>query len=277
MDMKWELEFACGAQFSGQELFVGEWTCAGAKRPWWRELARYVELGLQREGVHLRTRGRERRVVDPTLATLNAEGDEFRMASPTEFPQRCTVVLLRGALAEELLPRLTRSFVPVSVRSARLHAALIRASEPVELQETAVALLAQVRADSLRTDEAPLTVSPARRRLAEEIQHLIATRYAERLTLEDIAFACGSSPFHVSRVFRLVTGGTLHRHLTRVRLRSALLRLPDAAGRLSDLALATGFSSHSHFTQAFRSEFGCAPSASLGAGRLRERPRRPSA
>ena len=63
----------------------------------------------------------------------------------------------------------------------------------------------------------------------------------------------------------------IHRYLTQLRLRSSLERLADGANDLTALALELGFSSHSHFTDAFRREFGHAPSrdrpggASLGA------------
>jgi AraC-like DNA-binding protein len=103
-------------------------------------------------------------------------------------------------------------------------------------------------------------ISPAWRRLSEEIQHVLGDRFAERLTLERIATLCKTSPFHASRVFRAITGETIHQRLTRVRLRVALFELQHGAGRLTDIALRTGFSSHSHFTSAFRTEFGYAPS-----------------
>jgi AraC-like DNA-binding protein len=52
---------------------------------------------------------------------------------------------------------------------------------------------------------------------------------------------------------------SFHRYLTRLRLRAALERLPDASD-LTALALELGFSSHSHFTDAFRREFRRTPS-----------------
>jgi AraC family transcriptional regulator len=60
------------------------------------------------------------------------------------------------------------------------------------------------------------------------------------------------------------TGETIHAHLTRVRLYAALFEVARSAGELTQLALAVGFSSHSHFTQAFRVEFGLAPSRLAG-------------
>ena len=58
---------------------------------------------------------------------------------------------------------------------------------------------------------------------------------------------------------------TLHRTLMRLRLRDGLERLLDSDESLSTIAHEVGFSSHSHFTDAFRAEFGCAPSHARGA------------
>lgn len=229
-------------------------------------MARYVQLDVQHEGVHLRRVGRERRVVDATVAGVNEAGDEYNMASPTGSPQRCTFVLLRGELAEELAPRLGGRFRAISPEAALTHLRLRRASDRVEIEETAITLFRQI----VGGDEgapAGRAISPARRALAEEAQHVIATRFAERLTLMTIAEACASSPAHVSRVFREVTGETLHRHLTRVRLRAATARLSEAGGGLARVALDVGFSSHSHFTQAFRAEFGRPPSSEAAQAR----------
>ncbi len=83
----------------------------------------------------------------------------------------------------------------------------------------------------------------------------------ERVTLDAVARAVHASPFHLARVFRQRTGAPIHRYLTRLRLRAALERLAGGANDLTALALALGFSSHSHFADAFRSEFGRTPSA----------------
>jgi AraC-like DNA-binding protein len=51
----------------------------------------------------------------------------------------------------------------------------------------------------------------------------------------------------------------LQRYVTQLRLARALIELPDSDD-LTALALDLGFSSHSHFTLAFRRAFGCTPS-----------------
>jgi len=99
--------------------------------------------------------------------------------------------------------------------------------------------------------------------LAGEAQLLIAETFTERVTLESLAATLGVSPFRLCRAFRQATGGSLHQHLMRLRLVTALEKLPEYRERLTDLAFDLGFSSHSHFTQAFRGYFGSAPSAYL--------------
>jgi AraC family transcriptional regulator len=246
------------ALFAGEELLVCEWHCHGEARSWGRELKVHAELNLPREGLHLRAPSARRQyVIDPATAGFAHAGDEYRRASPTAHPATSTLIAVRGALADSLVPRHCARAPAVTAVAAKLHLHLARAADPLEVEELALALVRCTLAP-----EAPraLPVSPARRRLAEEIEHVIATRFAERLTLEAIARVCKTSPFHASRVFRTVTGETVHRRLTRVRLWSALFQL-HRGGRPSQIALSTGFSSHSHFTSAFRAALGVAPSS----------------
>jgi AraC-like DNA-binding protein len=92
------------------------------------------------------------------------------------------------------------------------------------------------------------------------VQETIAMRFGERLTLADLAHTAGCSSFHLARIFRAQMGTTLHAHLTQVRLRAAMERLVPRAD-LAGLSFELGFSSHSHFTSAFRRAFGATPSA----------------
>ncbi|WP_394829162.1 helix-turn-helix domain-containing protein [Pendulispora albinea] len=249
--------------FVGRDLLVAEWHCDGQKRPWSREVPTYDELDLPRAGVHLRARGRHRQVVDATTAAFTTAEDGYARASPTARPQTSTLIFLRGELASAQMPGRATHACRIAPEVAKLHFRLLGARDPVAIEETALALVARILTPKDASERAAreLTVSPSRRRLAHELQHVMATRFAEHLTLESIAAACKTSPFHASRVFRLVTGETIHGHLTRVRLRIALFELRRGAGRLTDIALSSGFSSHSHFTSAFRAEFGCPPSA----------------
>jgi AraC family transcriptional regulator len=109
-------------------------------------------------------------------------------------------------------------------------------------------------------------------RAAEEI---MASSYREPLRLGKLARRVGLSPAHFSRVFRRETGSTVHGYVTALRLAEALDRLPESRGDTTTLALELGFSSRSHFSDAFRNRFGVSPSSAAhtlagpGAGDLR--------
>jgi AraC-like DNA-binding protein len=60
----------------------------------------------------------------------------------------------------------------------------------------------------------------------------------------------------------------VHQYLLRLRLTVALERL-DGGDGVSTVAHAVGFSSHAHFTDAFRARFGMAPSRFVAATRRR--------
>jgi AraC family transcriptional regulator len=104
----------------------------------------------------------------------------------------------------------------------------------------------------------------AHREIVDQTKELLAARFRERLTMGEIAGAIGVSRFHLSRVFRSSTGFSLHGYRNQLRLRAALERIADPQARLPALASELGFSSHSHFTAAFRESFGVAPSELRG-------------
>ena len=93
-----------------------------------------------------------------------------------------------------------------------------------------------------------------------EAQRILAVRYADNLSLADLGDAVDASPYHLARQFRRRVGSSIHAYRHRLRLLHALDRLQDPRARLVDIAVDVGFSSHSHFSQAFRLTLGQAPS-----------------
>jgi AraC-like DNA-binding protein len=77
--------------------------------------------------------------------------------------------------------------------------------------------------------------------------------------LIDISRQVYCSPYHLARLFREQIGVSLRQHQLRLRLALALERLLEERISLTELALDLGFSSHSHFTAAFRRAFALAP------------------
>lgn len=105
---------------------------------------------------------------------------------------------------------------------------------------------------------------PSKRIEVDAVEHarqLIARDPSRNTPLRTLASACGLSPFQLCRFFRARTGQTITAYRHGLRLRLSLERLRDTRADLTDLALDLGYSSHSHFTFAFRRHFGFAPSA----------------
>lgn len=80
------------------------------------------------------------------------------------------------------------------------------------------------------------------------------------LQLEDVARAAFFSPYHFHRIFRSLMGETLASFVKRVRLERSVYLLSHRKGvRLTDVALACGFSSSSDFSRSFRDQYGVPP------------------
>ncbi|MGB7768983.1 MAG: AraC family transcriptional regulator [Verrucomicrobiia bacterium] len=97
---------------------------------------------------------------------------------------------------------------------------------------------------------------------AERVEKVIAL-LREKLeappNLEEIGRAVGCSPFHLSRTFSAATGMTIPQYLRQLRMERAAELLRSGKFNVTEAALEVGYSSLSHFSQAFHETFGCCP------------------
>lgn len=97
---------------------------------------------------------------------------------------------------------------------------------------------------------------------AERVEKVIAL-LRENLehppSLEEIGRAVGCSQFHLSRTFSAATGRTITQHLRQLRMERAAELLRSGKFNVTEAALEVGYSSLSHFSQAFHETFGCCP------------------
>ncbi len=103
------------------------------------------------------------------------------------------------------------------------------------------------------------TVHPARHLL--RARDLVDARYAEPLTVADLAAAAGLSPAHFSREFRRTYGESPHRYLLTRRLERAAALLRDTDRSVTEICFAVGWTSVGSFTTSFRRVHGMAPLA----------------
>ena len=92
----------------------------------------------------------------------------------------------------------------------------------------------------------------------KRVRDYLESRYAESLSLEELARIANLSPFYLVRVFRKEFGLPPHAYQTRLRLNRAMTLLAQGA-TIGEAALTSGFFDQSHFTNHFRKVFGYTP------------------
>lgn len=95
-------------------------------------------------------------------------------------------------------------------------------------------------------------------RIAVAVAYM-SERVGESLSVEQVASACGLSPFHFSRRFKAIVGKAPHGYLTHLRIERAKALLQETDLEVSTVAERVGFATHSHFTTTFRRLIGMPP------------------
>lgn len=90
---------------------------------------------------------------------------------------------------------------------------------------------------------------------------LADARYAEPLTVADLARVAGLSPAHFSREFRRAFGEPPHRYLLTRRLERAAALLRNTDRPVTEICDAVGWASLGSFTTSFRRVHGLTPTA----------------
>jgi AraC-like DNA-binding protein len=93
----------------------------------------------------------------------------------------------------------------------------------------------------------------------EKVVALLREKLVDPPNLEEIGRAVGCSPFHLSRTFSTATGMTIPQYLRQLRMERAAELLRSGKFNVTEAALEVGYSSLSHFSQAFHETFGCCP------------------
>ncbi|HEX6301995.1 MAG TPA: AraC family transcriptional regulator [Acidimicrobiia bacterium] len=259
---------------------IGTWFCRPSDAEFPGGWMDNPTLVFPRSSVVITQEGEEPLVTDPSMTVMYRGSQEYSRRLVDPVGDRCDwfevdTQLIRD-VAQEIEPAavhrdespIKHTHAPASSETYILQRMLIRhvASEPNPdhflIQETVTRIVdAVVRAAYGRTNDEPQAPRHDHRELVEDTKAYIALHFADRLTLADVGRAVGASSFHLARLFRGLTGRTVHRHLTDIRLRAALDRLENDSSDIADIALSVGFASHSHLTKVFHERFGMTPSA----------------
>ena len=256
------------ALLDGPGLSLGRFRCPPAGPEWRTENSigplahvvfpeRPVTITRSSTGPHLG---------DRNWALLYEPGQRYERALVDPAGDECTFVQLSPAAYRSLLR--SAPAAPAAFATGRVlvddptwlaYQACLAAAESGAGEEVVEQQLTAVLVETVRAPLGPRPVGPDRR--VHEACRLLATRLEERLTLSAVASAVGLSTYHFCRLFRDVTGLSVHAYRKRLRLRQAFATCattPDTL--LSDVAMSTGYASHSHMTTDFRQWLSMSPS-----------------
>lgn len=96
--------------------------------------------------------------------------------------------------------------------------------------------------------------------MIQQVQKTIRERYSENLTINELAAQVYLTPTYLCLLFRQVTGTTINRYLTNVRMEKAKELLMDLSNKLYDVSYAVGYMNPSYFSRQFKKYVGCLPS-----------------
>ena len=281
MSDKWEApktesnrvpEFVVYSLLKSSTVTIRETYCQGSCRHQSaEEWTATTQLVFPYRGVYVRHLGNDQTVAEANQVLFFNAAEGYQVSHPVTGGDASLTLVISEPQLRELAPSgLLRGGATVKFRSQRLRidaraqalVALLRHSlrhklaEPLEAESLALTLVQ--RALEPRIAHAA-GASAGQQRLVNRIKLVLASDPARRWTLAEIAAEVRGSPVYLAQVFQKVEGVPLYRYQLRLRLARALDLLAQYDD-LTALGLDLGFSSHSHFSAAFRAVYGRTPS-----------------
>jgi AraC family transcriptional regulator len=265
-------EFAVDSLLTTPTVLVRDVYCQGSiPHQGTEECVSATQLVFPYRGAYVRHLGRDQAVAEANQVLFFNAGESYRVSHPVAGGDASLALVISEPLLAELAPRtLLRERGALGFRKQRLridtraqvlmavlrHSLRGKVAEPLEAESLALTLVQ--RALGPRTTHVA-GASVSRQRLVDRAKLVLASDLARRWTLADVAAEVRGSPVYLTQVFQQVEGLPLYRYQMRLRLARALDLLAQYDD-LTALSLDLGFSSHSHFSAAFRAAYGRSPS-----------------
>jgi len=280
-----ELHEYVGQDEHGWYRQVETWACDGihiteersefVPFPWHYGVNQQCGIGLVRLGAYRRRSRGVEVIVDANVGFLRYDDEEVGQANFTGEPREITFVTVDPAITNGMLctPAAETAFSvtpEIELNHQRLLLGQRRGADDLAMQVLALDLVTRaaeqqhgkIRSYSRRTTAA------ARRQLVNDACEVLHITHQD-ISLVGLADEVGCSPFHLSRVFREITGMTIPQYRRQLRVHDAVTFIAGGATDLASIAAAVGFADHSHMTRSIVAQFGTTPS------RLRELLREP--
>lgn len=141
--------------------------------------------------------------------------------------------------------------------------ASIKYKETTNAEEQAINLLSNIKS-AMNSKKEVFPKTDKYRKLVEKVKLSIHSHLNENFSLTDISQEVFSSPYHMCRVFKQVTGMGIHSFKNTIRLNKIYSEIQKGEQDISTLAHKYGYSSHSHLSYNFKKHFNIRPSSLEG-------------
>jgi AraC-like DNA-binding protein len=230
-----------------------------------------TQLIFPYRGVYVRHVGHDQTVAEANQVLFFNAHEGYRISHPVAGGDGSLTLVIGESKLHELAPldilhrspgiAFRRRRLRVDARAQALvahlrHSLHKKVAEPLQAEILALTLVRRILGP--RSSHAP-GGTVGRQKLVDRAKLVLSSDLMRRWTLAEIAGELRVSPVYLTQVFQQVEGLPLYHYQLRLRLARALDLLAQYDD-LTTLALDLGFSSHSHFSAAFRQLYGNSPS-----------------
>jgi AraC-like DNA-binding protein len=209
-------------------------------------------------------------LAEPSQAVFFAAGRPYRVSHEVATRDDSLVLEFSPDVLQEVLANTTAtdnffSIETNSLLSAHTIAARTllwwrlkyQLAEPIEVEEISLGLISS--AFIAAHNKRKIYTRSHRSGQVESARVVLLQNPEQKWTLSDLSKKVDCSPYHLTRMFREELGIPLHQYQLRMRISNSINSLLDTNDDVTTIALDSGFSSHSHFTSAFRQTVGISP------------------
>ncbi len=272
----------------GEQLFVHHldalpavqlWTVRNSDRLWAMHHETYTAclvLAPGRLRATWRYRGRERVVSARNIQLM--EPGELHVTTSTSEPASFFVIWWQPSYVEELAREMGHPGAPhlgtCQTADPAFVAGMFKTYSAVETRSSLAVQSSVIESTALLIERC--TVTHGRKGSivrfhpgVAKARGLLNARYAERVTLDELANAAGLSKFHLVRSFTQECGLAPHAYQNLRRVVDAKLRI-ERGQSIKEAAASTGFADQAHFSRVFKRLVGVPPGVWSKAVRARK-------
>jgi AraC-like DNA-binding protein len=209
--------------------------------------------------------------LDPGDVVVNAPNCSRRVVERLTPTSRTVTAFIAPAVFEQHAfaqgrPVAAVELGPSVVKNLRIGAqleALVRGIEGKARRAALQGALAELVVATIRATHRPVAqranAGPVRPEI-DDVRRILAERFDQQVTLDELRSKVGLSKFHLLRLFREEFGSPPHAYQLQLRISHAREMLREKAAPV-DVALRCGFADQAHFTRCFKRIVGYSPAA----------------